>query len=129
MNDAEEATLTYKQEAANFYGKDGVYRRIKQEMEERIARFNRRQQAMKGRAETHAKITQALYEDDFKEIHVIVKDRNGEDIIKYNINTLDDVREHLTKAKASFEDGIRGDIDYLNAMVEEQEAIGEHLTD
>ena len=129
MNDAEEATITYKQEAANFYGKDAVYRRIKQEMEERINRFSRRQAAMKGRAETHAKLAQALYEEDFKQLSVTVTDRDGEEVVKYNITTLDDVREHLTKAKALFEAGILNDMDYLRAMVEEQEAIGENLTD
>jgi hypothetical protein len=128
MNDAEETTLTYKQEAANFYGKDAVYRRVREEMDERINRFSRRQAAMKVRAETHAKLAQALYDDNLLEITVTVKARGVENF-SYSITTLDDVREHIAKAKMLFERGILSDMDYLRAMIEEQEAIREHLTD
>lgn len=129
MNDAEDAILTFKREAQNYTGKDAVYRRIKSEMEERISRFSRRLEAMKGRAETHAKLAETLYEESFNILNITVKGRNGEELVKYNITTMDDVREHLTKAKMLFENGIKNDIDYLNAMIEEQEAVGEHLTD
>lgn len=129
MNDAEDATLTFKQEAANYYGKDAVYRRIKQEMEERINLFNRRQEAMKGRADTHAKLAQLLYDEDFQELTVVVKRRGGEDYVKYNITTLADVREHIEKAKLLFERGIKNDIDYLNALVEEQETVADMIPD
>lgn len=128
MNDAEETTLTFKQEAANFYGKDGVYRRVREEMDERINRFSRRQAAMKVRAETHAKIAQALYDDNLLEITITVKTRGAENF-SYSIGTLDDIREHLAKAKDLFEAGIMNDMDYLRAMVEEQEAIREQLPD
>lgn len=129
MNDAEKAILTFKQEATNYYGKDAVYRRIKQEMEDRIARFNRRQGAMASRADTHAKLAQLLYDEDFQELNVIVKRRGGEDYVKYNITTLADVREHIEKAKFLFERGIQSDMEYLNALVEEQETVAAMIPD
>lgn len=128
MNDAEDAILTYKQEAANFYGKDAVYRRIREEMDERLNRFSRRQMAMKTRAETHAKLAQALYDDNLLEITVTVKQRGAENF-SYIITTLDDVREHIAKAKFLFERGIQSDMEYLNAMIEEQETVAAMIPD
>lgn len=123
MTEEEIALVTYKKEADSYLGKDHIYQRVKTAVEDRISAFKQRRDAMRSRAEVHAKLAEVLLTDNYTTISIAVSVREGSNF-SYNITNREEVQKILNRSRELYEQAIMNDISALDQMVEEQKKFG-----